>query len=327
MPSPELTPTAVHLVLGDEELLVERAVAEVGSLARMVDPATETTRRRVSELTRTELAELLSPSLFASGLLIVLDGAEDAGTEMGEAIQSYARDPADGVLLVVLHSGGGRSKTAKVLPAALRKTGAQVIEAARITRAADREGFVRNEVRSAGGKIDAQAITALIEAVGSDLRELAAATSQLVADTGGAIDGAAVRRFHRGRAEVTGFVVAEKCVNGDGRGALEALRWALQLGVAHVLIADALADAVRTVARVSAGGGRDTGALASQLGMPPWKVRRAGTQARGWRTAGLATAMQVVAEVNAEVKGAAASPDYALERAVRRILIARGSDR
>jgi DNA polymerase-3 subunit delta len=141
------------------------------------------------------------------------------------------------------------------------------------------------------------------------------------------VDEPAVRRYHTGRAEVTGFVVAEKAVNGDRSGAMEALRWAMQLGVPHVLVADALADAVRTVARVAAVGRADPFRLASELGMPPWKVKRALAQARGWTEEGLAEAMQVVAGVNADVKGVAADPSYALERAVLRIVAATGKRR
>jgi DNA polymerase III, delta subunit len=58
--------------------------------------------------------------------------------------------------------------------------------------------------------------------------------------------------------------------------------------------------------------------------MPPWKVKKALAQSRAWTPEGLAEAMQVVAEVNADVKGAAADFDYALERAVLRIVAATG---
>jgi DNA polymerase-3 subunit delta len=159
--------------------------------------------------------------------------------------------------------------------------------------------------------------------VGSDLRELAAATSQLVADTGGTVDESAVRRYYRGRAESSGFAVADKAVTGDRAGALEALRWAQLLGVPSVLIADALADAVRTLARVGAAGRGDPNRLAGSLGMPPWKIRKAQQQVRHWSPAMLASAFAVAAEVNADVKGAAADVDYALERAVLQICAAR----
>lgn len=316
----------LHLLLGDEELLVERAVRAILAAARERDQQTELTRTAVSELTPSMLAEMVSPSLFAEGRVVVLRSAQDIGKELAGALAEYVAQPAEGVVLVVQHSGGGRSNAAKELPGVLRRAGAEVVDCAKITRPADREAFVRNEVRGASGRIDGDAVAALIEAVGTDLRELASATSQLVADTGGVIDAAAVRRYHTGRAEVTGFAVAEKAVLGDRAAALEALRWATQLGVAHVLIADALADAVRTVARVAAGtpaGRGNPNQLASELGMPPWKIRKAQQQVRGWEPGGLAAAMRVTAEVNSEVKGGAANADYALERAVLRIVDAR----
>ena len=228
-------------------------------------------------------------------------------------------------MLIVVHSGGGRSKAAKSLPAALRKAGAVVTECPKITKPAEREAFVKYEIRRAGGKANAAAVSALIETVGSDLRELSAAATQLVADTGGKVDETAVRRYHRGRAEVTGFAVAEKAVTGDRAAALEALRWAVQLGVPHVLIADALADSVRTIGRVAAAGGRnDPFRLAGELGMPAWKVKKALAQSRGWSPTSLAAALQAVAEVNADVKGMAADATYALERTVLRLVELRG---
>ncbi|MEU7525596.1 DNA polymerase III subunit delta [Saccharothrix sp. NPDC042600] len=324
MSAAAVTPAPVQLVVGEEELLVERAVRSALAAARRLDPQADLTRVKVTDLTPPELAELVSPSLFAEGRVIALESAQDAGKEIADAVLAYAKSPADGVTLVVVHTGGGRSKVAKELPTALRKAGAEVIECPKITKAADREAFVRNEIRSAGGKADPEAVGALIEAVGSDLRELAAAASQLVADTGGKVDVDAVHRYHRGRAEVTGFAVAEKAVMGDRAGALEALRWAIHLGVPHVLVADALADAVRTIARVSAVGRGDPFKLAGELGMPPWKVKKAQGQARGWDGDGLAAAMSVVADLNADVKGVAADSGYALERAVLKIVAAHG---
>ncbi|GAB3492696.1 DNA polymerase III subunit delta [Amycolatopsis cihanbeyliensis] len=325
MTAPATTPNPLHLVLGEEELLVERAVRAALDSARLADPSAELTRMRVSELTAPALAELVSPSLFSEGKVIVVDAAQDVSQEIVDALLSYLADPADGVVLVVVHSGGGRSKAAKSLPAALRKAGAVVTECAKITRPADREAFVRNEVRTAGGRIDAAGVTALIDAVGSDLRELSSAATQLVSDSGGSVDEEAVRRYHRGRADVTGFAVAERAVAGDRAAALETVRWAQQIGVPHVLVADALADAIRTIARVAAAGRGNPNQLAGELGMPPWKVRKAQGQVRGWGPDGLADAMRIVARLNAEVKGAAADPDYAIERAVLEVAAAKES--
>lgn len=315
-------PESLHLVVGEEELLVERAVRAALDAARKVDSTADLTRVQVTDLTPPELAELVSPSLFAEGRVIVLENAQDIGKEVADTVLSYLKAPADGVTLVVVHKGGGRSKAAKDLPGQLKKAGAAVTECAKVTKSSDREAFVRNEVRQAGGKIDSEAVATLIDAVGTNLRELAAAASQLVSDTDGKVTVDEIRRYHQGKAEVTGFAVAEKAVTGDRAGAMEALRWAMQLGVPHVLVADALADAVRTVARVSAVGRADPFSLAGPLGMPPWKIKKAQAQARGWDQSGLADAMQVVAGLNADVKGVAADADYALERAVLKIVAA-----
>ncbi len=322
MKAPAVTPPALQLVLGEEELLVERAVRAAVDAAKLADPTAELTRVKVSDLTPPELAELVSPSLFAERRVIVLEGAHDAGKDIAAAITAYLREPADGVQLVVLHTGGGR-KPAKDLIGAMRSADAHLVECPRVTKPADREAFVRNEIRRAGGRSDADAVSALIDSVGSDLRELASAAAQLVADTGGQVTAEEVRRYHRGRADVTGFAVAEKAITGDVAGALEMLRWAMQLGVPHVLVADALADGVRTVARVAGAGRADPYRLSSELGMPTWKVRKALAQSRGWHPAGLVAAMQVVAEVNADVKGVAVDADYALQRAVLRLAEAR----
>jgi len=252
--------------------------------------------------------------------VVVVRGAHEAKQDVAEALRGYVADPAEDVVLVVVHPGGARGKA---LVDALKAARAVVVECQKVTRPEERLAFVRAEVARVGGSITPEAVAMLIDAVGNDLRELSTACSQLVADTGGRVDGAAVARYHRGRAEVTGFAVADRAVIGDVPGALEALRWALAVGVAHVLVADALADGVRSIARVSAAGRGNPYAMAGALGMPPWKVKRAQSQARGWSETGLSRAMQVVAELNAGVKGVAADPAYALEAAIREVAAAR----
>ncbi|GAA4883349.1 DNA polymerase III subunit delta [Actinomycetospora straminea] len=335
-------PGPLHLVVGDEGLLVERAVARAIAAARDADPAVEVTRLPAGELTAGGLSELVSPSLFAESRVVVVENGHDAGAEVTTLLLDYAKAPSDGVTLVVVHRGPpksagrrparGAAKGGKgggkgdALLEGLRGAGATEASAASLSDD-QRADFVRTEVRQAGGKITGEALGLLMDAVGSDLRELAAAASQLASDSGGHVDADAVRAFHRGRAEVTGFAVADRAMTGDRTGALEALRWALDTGVPHVVVADALADGVRTAARVGAVGRGDPYSLASSLKMPPWKVRRGQQNGRGWSAEGLAQAMGVVADLNADVKGAAADPSYALEHAVELVVAAQGSAR
>jgi DNA polymerase III subunit delta len=307
----------LHLVLGDEELLVERAIAGVLHHARLqsgTDDIPES-RLRAGEVTTSELAESLSPSLFADERVVVLEAAAEAGKEAAALILSAATDLPPGTMLVVVHSGGGR---AKALGDELRKLGAQVHPCGRITKAGERADFIRAEFRSHQIGVDDDVVTALAAAVGSDLRELAAACSQLVADTGGHVDVSAVRRYYSGTAEVKGFDIADKAVTGDLAGAVEALRWAMIRGEPRVILADALAEAVHTIARVGPLSG-DPYRLAAELGMPPWRVQKAQRQARGWSNESVATAMRLVATLNADVKGGAADADYVLESTTRRV--------
>jgi DNA polymerase-3 subunit delta len=308
---------SLHLVLGDEELLVERAVAEVLRLARQQAGTDDVpvNRMRAGDVTTYELAELLSPSLFADERVVVLQDAAEAGKDAVAVVGAAAADIPLGTVLVVVHSGGGR---AKALTGELQKLGAVVHPCARITKAGERAEFIRKEFRALGVKVDAETVTALLDAVGSDVRELAAACSQLVADTDGDLDAAAVRRYHSGKAEVKGFDIADKAVAGDVAGAAEALRWAMMRGEPLVVLADALAEAVHAIGRVGPLSG-DPYRLASQLGMPPWRVQKAQKQARRWSRDTVATAMKVVAELNANVKGAVVDADYALESAVRQV--------
>jgi DNA polymerase-3 subunit delta len=305
------------VVVGEEELLRARAVAGVRTAVLERHPDAEVHELPAQGLPVGQLGDALAPSLFGGHRLVLVDGVQDAATALADALTGYAKDPDPDLTLVIVHSGGKRNEA---LLKAFRAAGAAVDDCPKITSPGDRAAFVRNEVRSSGGRITPDALTALVDAVGNDLRQLSSAASQLVSDFDGTIDADAVARFHRGQAEVTGFTVAEKVLVGDRQGAVESLRWALDRGVAHVLIADAIADGVRTAARVATVRSSNPGDLARALKMPPWKVKKAQSQARGWSIDGLQRAIGVAAELNADVKGAAASADYALERAVRRIV-------
>ncbi|HSS26239.1 MAG TPA: DNA polymerase III subunit delta [Mycobacterium sp.] len=307
----------MHLVLGDEELLVERAVADVLRSARKRAGTDDVpvSRMRAGDVGTYELAELLSPSLFVDERVVVLEAAGEAGKDAAAVIAAAAADIPPGTVLVVVHSGGGR---AKALVNELRSLGAEVHPCARITKFSERVDFIRKEFRALRVKVDEDTVIALLDAVGSDVRELASVCSQLVADTAGAVDAAAVRRYHSGKAEVKGFDIADKAVAGDVEGATEALRWAMMRGEPLVVLADALAEAVHTIGRVGPLSG-DPYRLAAELGMPPWRVQKAQKQARRWSRDTVATAMKVVAVLNANVKGAVADADYALESAVRQV--------
>lgn len=314
------------MVAGDEQVLVERAVARLVAAAQQAAGESADVRDVTAVgLGPGELASLTAPSLFAVASVLVVRDAQDASKETGEELARLAADPPGDVTVVVTHAGGAKGKG---LLATLSKRAGQVIECPKITRIGDRMAFVRQEFRGAGRTADDSGVRALIDAVGSGLRELASACAQLADDTTGVIDHAVVARYYRGRAEASGFSVADRAVEGRLPEALELLRWALAVGVSPVLISSGLAQGVRLLGRVGAAPrGQGSAALAAEVGAPPWRIDKVRQQLRGWRPESIARALAAVAEADAQVKGEGTNPGYALEVAIAAIVACRaGAD-
>lgn len=303
-----MTVPPLTLVTGPEELLADRAVAEVVAAARAADPAVEICDTAPGQLASGGFAELVSPSLFGEAKVVILRGVQDLTAEQATEVTRYLTDPADTTVLVLVHGGGSKGKP---LLDAVRKHKPNVVDCPKLTKPGDRVGFVKSEFRRSKRSVTDEAARALSDAIGSDLRELAAAASQLAADTEGTVDEAVVARYYQGRAEVSGFTIADLAIEGRRYEALEQLRFALDTGVAPVLIVSALATGLRRLGKVAAAGGG-----ARDLGLPPWQVDKLRKQARSWNPGRLATAMRAVAEADAAVKGAGADPGYALEKLV-----------
>jgi DNA polymerase III subunit delta len=310
----------VTMVVGEEEFLIDRAVRDLITARRQADQAGDIHDLDAAALSPGELDALTSPSLFGGGAVVVIRAAQNAPKEVAAELARYAASPAPDAAVIMTHAGGAKGKE---LVAGVRAAGAQVIECPKVTRFSERLDFVRAEFRRAGQRADDAAARALLDAVGSDLRELSAACEQLAADADH-VDEAVVATYYRGRAEATGFTVADLAVEGHLARALEQLRWALATGVSPVLICSALAQGVRLLGRVgTAPRGRNAASLAAEVGAPPWKIDRVRQQLRGWAPEGIARALHAVAEADAQVKGETISAEYALERAVRRIVAAR----
>lgn len=293
------------LAVGQEDLLLDRAVQQVVAAARASDADTDVRDLTSDQLQPGTLAELTSPSLFAERKVVIVRNAQDLSADTVKDVKAYLDAPVEEITLVLLHAGGAKGKA---LLDAARKAGAREVACPKTTKAAERLSFVRSEFRALGRSASPEACQALVDSIGSDLRELASAVSQLVADVEGTIDEAVVGRYYTGRAEASSFTVADRAVEGRAAEALEALRWSLSTGVAPVLITSALAQGVRAIGKLSSARGGRPADLARELGMPPWKIDRVRQQMRGWTPDGVAMALRAVAEADAGVKGAATTP-------------------
>jgi DNA polymerase-3 subunit delta len=309
------------LIQGAEGLLADRAISKI--LA--TNPAATITTLIADEIEVGTITDSLAPSLFGDARIVVIKEIQDLVADCSDEIIEYLSDPDESLNLVLWHKGGVKGKA---LVDKVKKAGAEVISAEAIKKDSDKAEFVRGEFKNLGRKISTEAVQALIDSLGSDLRELGGACSQLASDVqdGKLIDEDDVAAYQRGRIETTGYDVADAVLDGKTALALISLRNAINTGTDPVLIVSAIAASIRTMAKVSgASRGLKSYDLASQLGLPPWQIDKARRQLSGWSENALARSVITLAQADADIKGAAADPAYALERAIITISTARGS--
>jgi len=300
------------LISGPEDFLAERASRLLRDRLRTDDPSLEIHDIDAGAYAPGELLTLASPSLFGEPRLIRVDHVEKCTDAFLEEMVEYLGSPADDTVIVLRHSGGVRGK--RLLDAVRSGTGGAIeVTASELKNDQDRADFLREEFRRASRSITPGAVRALVQAFGGDLSELASVAGQIVDDTDGDVTETTVERYTGGRVETTAFEVADAAIAGRAGDALTMLRRALASGADPVPVVAAFAVKLRAMAKV-AGARGSSGELAGRLGLAPWQVDRARRDAQAWSDDGLASAIRVIAETDAAVKGAGRDPVYALER-------------
>ncbi|HJF14102.1 MAG TPA: DNA polymerase III subunit delta [Enteractinococcus helveticum] len=302
------------LVQGSEEYIHSAVTESVKSQLKKDEPDTEIHHLSAAEYQAGELQVLASPSLFGEKKLLVFADMQKMTDAFVTDGLAYLQDPNPDVTFLGLHAGGTRGKR---LLDALKKTG-QFIEAKPIKSDRDRMEFLQAEFRSARRKIDLDAVRSLADSIGQDLGELAAAASQLIADTEGTISVEIVEKYYGGRVQATAFKVADAALDGQLGSAIALLRHALATGVQPVAITASFALKARQVARII-DAKMAAGQVASALGMAPWQAQRVASTARHWTPVNIAGAIELIARADAEAKGQARDADFAVERMVTKI--------
>ena len=305
--------SSILLIHGGESVLADRALLQ----ALSVRSDFEKTVLDGGDLEPGRYGEAVAPSLFAEKRVVVIRDLQDVVVEVQEEIESLFESLDPNLHLIFVHKGGVKGKG---LLDKIKKLKPEVITCELIKKAADKEAFVREEFARHGRKISSDAISALVDATGSDTRELAAACSQIAFDTNAGkavIDEEDISKYYQGRVEATGFDVADATLAGDPRSALVALRHALETGTDPIMIVSALTSSIRTLAKVS-GAPRNANAfqLAGSLGLAPWQIDKARRQLQKWSPALIAFSVQELSRADVAIKGAEADPLYALERSV-----------
>jgi len=309
------------LVTGGEPFLAERGVAAFVAQALAEQPGAAVTTAAASDLTPALLDQMAGTDLFSSATVACITGAEKTPKAAEVVLIQLATNVPASLALIVAHAGGNQGKA---LHNRLHEAAGTITECPPIP-ARGLPKFVQQQVRAAGRTIGPEAAQALIDAVGQDLRSLAAAVSQLVSDTEGeTITTSVVNRYFAGRATITAYSVSDDAVAGKTGEAIAKLRWALATGVAHVLITSTLAASIRQLGLYLAIS-RQHPPSAEEVGAPGWKMKEIAAGASAWSERSIAGAIRAISLADAQIKGAAQDPDFALERLIIRLAALRRS--
>jgi DNA polymerase-3 subunit delta len=309
-----IRPAPVILVSGTEGFLADRAIRQLRETLRGEDPSLEVSDLEADGYAPGELMTLASPSLFNEPRLIRATNVEKCTDAFLTEVLSYLDHPADDTYLVLRHAGGVRGK--KLLDAIRAGVGGGIeVVCAELKKDTDKLDFASAEFSDRNRRVSASALRALVSAFSDDLAELASACQQLLADTGDEITERTVEKYYSGRVETTAFKVADAAIAGRHGEALVLLRHALASGADPVPMVAAFAAKLRTMAKISGTRGSSM-QLAQQYGLAPWQVDRAKRDLQGWSEDGLGRTIELLADTDAQVKGAGRDPVFALERIV-----------
>ena len=272
----------------------------------------------------TEIAEIIgavqTPSLLGGRRLVVVRDAEGFKKEQVETIGAYIESPSTSSVLVLIASS--RSK----LEAAVKKVGTQItLDAPKGRRLAS---WVREKARDHELVLDDRAAWAMIDTVGTELRDLDVALEQLRAAMGADTRATAahVNRLFRRVADERIFAFTDAVGERRLQQAMTALRKLLDQGEEPLVLFGSLAGHIRRLLRIRRHVDQGTRAVADLLGMPEWRAERMLKQARSYREEELASAMQILSVTDIEMKGEFPSPEIALEKAVVQIVTGVAAD-
>ncbi len=257
------------------------------------------------------LYALGTPSLFGDGRFVLVRQAETLPADAQEAIERFAADPADGVALAMMASGVAAQKLAKRLPPAA------IVRAEGVPpwKAAD---WAVRRAASKGRRMSGDAAAALVEAVGSDLRDLAASIDRLIETTTSPIGAEQVTAQFQG-VESRVYQFVDAVFDRDPPLARKRLRALLEQGENPIGLLAALHRQLRIVAVVASGDGRPAAAIAKELGLrSEGAVKRAQRQARGFSPSRIARAYRMLADADLALKSEDEDP-LVLELAVDQI--------
>lgn len=294
------------LISGSENYLASRAVASLKLKLRSDHPDLEVSEIADGEYSPGMLISIVAPSLFSSPRLVIFHAAsEGLLADLSEYLEMQVEDCTVVVRLPNAVGHNGKLKNA------LASRSLNVI-CDELKKDADRAAFVQSEFKSSGVAIEPQAIRLLLVAFANDLGELGAACSQLASSGTKLVTADQVERTFQGRVETNAFKIADAALSGNASEAIRLYRHGFATGIDNVALTAALAMRIRTLAKLF----NNANSQAAAIGMAPWQLDKARKELRQFDEQSLIELVELVAQTDADVKGASRDPEYSVERLI-----------
>lgn len=294
------------LISGSENYLASRAIGLLKSKLRAEHKDLEVTELTDGDYSPGMLISIVAPSLFASPRLVVFQAAaEGLLDDLSQYLDMQIEDCT--VVVSIPNAVGHNGK----LKNALSGKALNVI-CDELKKDSDRTSFVQGEFKSFGVTVEPQAIRLLLAAFANDLGELGAACSQLAASGVKSVSADQVERTFQGRVETNAFKIADAALAGDASEAIRLYRHGFATGIDNVALTAALAMRVRTLAKLF----NNANSQAAAIGMAPWQLDKARKELRQFDEQSLIDLVELVAQTDADVKGASRDPEYSVERLI-----------
>ena len=292
----KVSPRAPVLLLWGEDgfVLREAALGALGEIHAVEVDA--------GEWQGSELQDLATPSLFGERRALLITDAKALSKDALAEIAAYLTAPDPEAPLVLACTVAERGKP----PAALQKMVEAVgeVRPVQIGRK-DLEPWILRRAKTSGTDLSPAAARALVEVLGEDAGELAAAVQQLAsAFAGQTILPAQVHEQFRGLGEQKSWDLCDKAFAKDLPGAIRSLRSIEEGGDEPLMVLGAIANRLRDLMKVRALPPRTPpAAVAKRAGLRfEWQARRYQQQAANFTIEDLVQIHDDVTETDRALK-------------------------
>lgn len=302
----------VHVIAGDDESLLSHRVGEVvrelvgdGDRTLMVDDfdGDDYELRAVVDAAQT-------PPFLTDRRVVVARGVGRFAADEVAPLVEYLRNPLPSTELVLV-TGGGRS--AKALSDAIKGAGAVVRDASAPSRPKERSSWIEEQAALAGLTLHGDAVAALAGWLGGEAGRLRGVLETLSSTFGGAtrLRAGDVAPFLGEAGSVPPWELTDAIDSADAARALSLLQRTVGAGERHPLqVMAVLHNHYTRMLRLDGSGARDEASAAALLGLKSgFQARKALDQLRRLGSAGVARAVQLLAQADLDLRGAKEWPD------------------